>query len=105
MMTPPAALDAIAVLNRALAADPNAINALMLAQVECNDHLADDPSVQVGPSYYDEDGIYDPVDQASARPLARSASSTVSSGPTTAAGGGPDGRFADCGWTDKDAEP
>lgn len=39
--------DALEVLNRAFDADPLAIDALRSAQVPCNEHLADDPEIQV----------------------------------------------------------
>lgn len=39
---------AVAVLNRALEADPEAVTALVNTRVSCNEVLADDPTVQVG---------------------------------------------------------
>lgn len=39
--------DAVAVLSRALEADPEAITALFRTRVECNDKLSDDPTIQV----------------------------------------------------------
>ena len=39
---------AIAVLNRALEADPKALSDLVAARVPCNAALADDPTVQCG---------------------------------------------------------
>ena len=46
--------EAIAVLNRALANDPECIRALMVAEAECNDAMGDDPTIQVGPSFVGE---------------------------------------------------
>jgi hypothetical protein len=40
----------IRILNRALKADHNAVNALMCARVRCNEELADDPTIQVSAS-------------------------------------------------------
>jgi hypothetical protein len=37
----------VTVLNRALESDPDAIRALFAHRVECNEKLADDPSIQV----------------------------------------------------------
>lgn len=37
----------IEVMNRALAADPDAVNALIECRVPCNDALRDDPEIQV----------------------------------------------------------
>ena len=44
---------AVDVLNEALAADPQAINALMRLSVQCNATLARHPSVQVGAHQHD----------------------------------------------------
>ena len=38
---------ALLVLNRALAADPDAIRSLIFRRVPCNEALADDPTIQV----------------------------------------------------------
>jgi len=40
--------DALAVLNRAFEADPEAMDALRLAKVPCNKKLGNDPEIQVG---------------------------------------------------------
>ena len=47
---PRAALEAITVLNRALATDPACIDTLMRVEVACNRDLGDDPTIQVGPT-------------------------------------------------------
>jgi len=41
------AREAVAVLNRALAADPVAMNTLFAYRVNCNQQLSDDPTIQV----------------------------------------------------------
>lgn len=46
--------DALAVLNRAVASDPEAISALLEQRVPCNKALADDPTIQVA----SKDGAY-----------------------------------------------
>lgn len=38
---------AVAVLNRALASDPEAVRALLFQRLPCNEALADDPTIQV----------------------------------------------------------
>lgn len=48
---PEAAIRAVTVLNRALAADPGAIAELMRCQTAANEHLAADPTIQVGPRF------------------------------------------------------
>ncbi len=50
-------VDAVAVLNRALRADPSAIQALFRHRVICNEALTEDPTIQVrGPGYEDHQG-------------------------------------------------
>ena len=46
-------VDAVAILNRALEADPDAISQLVCHHVPCNQALADDPTIQGG--YHDDD--------------------------------------------------
>ncbi len=40
--------EAIQVLNEALALDPDAVNAIMLRRVPCNEKISDHPTIQVG---------------------------------------------------------
>ena len=49
--------EALAVLNRALANDPDCLNALMVLEVECNDAMGDDPTIQVGPSFVGDEPL------------------------------------------------
>lgn len=47
-MEPVSVVVAVAILNRALDADPVAVSCLVNNRIPCNDLLANDPSVQVG---------------------------------------------------------
>lgn len=51
--------DAVAVLNRALEADHEAITDLFRTRVQCNDTLADDPTIQVK-GIKEDDGTFTP---------------------------------------------
>ena len=50
---------AVAVLNEALATDPDCVRQLLAAEAECSDALAVHPSIQVGPSLLAEGPMQD----------------------------------------------